>query len=75
MTNSLDFFFFCLKGTFKTLSQSADRGPILHCQRALPKTQFLGSSALYEINKKKEPDQMASSLKKTQTQLPPAMQG
>lgn len=73
MTNSLDFFFL-FKRNFKNF-KSADRGPVLHCQRALPKTQFLGSSALYETNKKKEPDQMASSLKKTQTQLPPAMQG
>lgn len=73
MTNSLDFFFFCLKGTFKTLSQS--KSPVLHCQRALPRTQFLGFSVLNDINKKKKPDQMALSLKKTQTQLPPAMLG
>lgn len=65
----------CLKGTFKTLSQSGDRGPVLHCQRALPRTQFLGSSTLHKINKKNEPDQMAFSLKKNQTQLPPAMLG
>lgn len=66
MANSSKFFFCCLKGTFKSLSQSGDRGPVLclHWQRALPRTNFLGSLALYEINKKKESDQMAVSLKK-----------
>lgn len=62
---SLDFYFFffyyyffnSIKGTFEILSQSGDRGPGLHMKKTLPGMHFLGSSALHEINKKREPGQ------------------